>query len=764
MSVTNNTYVINSLGSTATFYDWFQKENNEIIAKLNLLKAYGVTSGDGVLASTNSNGLVSVSIGGTSGVIQSNLTFNGTVLFNGNVNIPNNIIEITGITSGTTGYTFGTPIRTFLNGSVPGYTASRANNPDNAEVFGYITSRGISSSFVAIDGKINGDFTGVYGKGLSAGVIYFLDSSMPGKITDQEPVVTGYVSKPLFMGLSGDSALILTYRGNYLNADLTSYGSSGSNQIAISIDTSLYSTADSNILLGDVLSYNPEYAVQVSSLGNRINFGGWFHSRDSVFENKYIVGVVIGKYMNGTDLIVSIQLSGYTNVYSSYTDGSLFLTSDFNLSNRSGFPQLINTTSNFGNNTLIAVIYDDASNSSVINIIPSLATTFTGQAASSSSGGTIQNLLKNGNFEVWQRTEIGKNTQYTPTGNVIFADMWRRRDGITGGAGTKNYYISRQTFSEYQTDVEGNPTYYVNAKALSLSAIPYLGISAGNYPGYTANDHLMVGHVIPGAKTLDSKEISISFYAKTSHANYNEVLVYLAKYSGSTLLDYKILGSASLGTNWGKYDFVAFVDSLPSSLNPLVNDYCEIGIDMIPLITQAQNDSVALSTDVHVSLASFNAGIGQGSIRYHSFDTYPEQLEYCQQFYYTTYEKFERVGTPTMISSTLTSVTTPHLVTIPAYPSGVHHLPTVMRITPLVTMYSPYSGTIDEAYNYSAERELKFTSGTIGFGGQIRSAPLGSPLLSVTPAINKVRVNVLNGQVPYDQVYYHFIADSDFPI
>ena len=43
MPVTNNTYVIPTLGSTASFYDWFNKENTDIIAKLNLLKVYGAT-------------------------------------------------------------------------------------------------------------------------------------------------------------------------------------------------------------------------------------------------------------------------------------------------------------------------------------------------------------------------------------------------------------------------------------------------------------------------------------------------------------------------------------------------------------------------------------------------------------------------------------------------------------------------------------------------------------------------------------------------
>ena len=34
MPVTNNTYIIPTLQGNTTFYDWYVKENNEIIAKL----------------------------------------------------------------------------------------------------------------------------------------------------------------------------------------------------------------------------------------------------------------------------------------------------------------------------------------------------------------------------------------------------------------------------------------------------------------------------------------------------------------------------------------------------------------------------------------------------------------------------------------------------------------------------------------------------------------------------------------------------------
>ena len=769
MPVTNNTYVIPTLGSTASFYDWFNKENTDIIAKLNLLKVYGATSGDGVLASTDTSGQLTLSIGGTSGIIQSPLSFNGVVSFNNLVNLPSLNLQTTGITTGSAGYTFGTPVRIFLDGSQNiGYTAARANSPENAEVLGLLSSIGQTYSYIALSGKISGNFSGIYGQGLSAGCIYFLEETTAGMIDDDEPQTTGSVSKPVLLGLTLTEGIVLNYRGNYLNYDTTSYGSSGSNQIVFSINTSTYTTANTDILLGDVISFSPEYGNTIdaasSSYGNRKNYGGFFHSTTGNGEEIYIVGVVIEKILIASTLYITLQLSGYTDVFSGSYDtfGGMYLTSDFDLNDRTNYPQLKSSASNISDLTLIAINYDTSNGYSVIDINkPSQSEQGGGPRSNSSSGSN--NLLVNGNYEVWQRSNTGRDVSYTSTGSLAFADMWRRHDGITGGNSFKNYYITRQSFSDYQSDIEGSPNYYIDIKALGSSAASYPGITQGTYPGYTFFDHLMVGHVVENAKTFDDTNISVSFYAKTSHNDYDKGIVYLARYNGTTLLDYKVIGTVTLTTTWTRYDLTTFIDSLASSMTPLANDYCEVGIDLIPLITQANEAAESIATNVYVSIASFSAALGISSIKYHYFEPYGKQLQYCQQYYYSTYARSERIGTPTLVSTFISSETTPYLVTIPNYASVIHELPLHMRTTPSVTIYSPYSGSSNEAYNQSASRELRYTNGTVGYGSAIRSAD-GSTAIIATPRINNIKISLNNGYVPYDQVYYHFIADADYPI
>jgi hypothetical protein len=769
MGVELNTYSITTLNSTNSFYDWFLKENTDIIGKLNLLKVYGATSGDGILATTDTSGLLTLSIGGTSGIIKSPLIFNNTVTFNGQVNVGSVNVQIYGMTAGA-GYTFGMPVRVYQSGSAIGYTAARANNPENAEVMGIVTSVGNTYSFVTVAGKIEGDFTTSYGKGLSAGCVYFLDPTNQGKITDEEPAVTGYVSKPLLLGLSGNAAIILPYRGNYLNSDLTSYGSSGSNQIVIIIDSAYNADGDfSYIDVGDIFSYSPSYAASGAlQTGRRSNYGGWFHSMNLPNELNYIVGVIINKTIDGSgDAILTIQLSGYTNVYDIETNGGIYLTNSLDLADKANSPQWINTGGDPGTYLPIATIYDDSSDSAVINIRSvggqSNVSLISTSGAATYVDNTVDNVLVNGNFEVWQRSEIGRENQYTTTGNVVFADLWRRHDGLSGDSSTKNYYIIRQSFADYQNEIEGNPNYYIDVKALGATGITYPGLINDEYPSYGSYNHVMVGHVVPGCKVFDGKKLAVSFYGKTSHSSYNDVNVYLARYAGTTLLDYKVLGTASLGTNWNRYDFNVAISGLTSSATPIENDYCEIGFDLIPLITQARAASESIATNVFISLASVNAGAVDGNIQAHNFKTYDEQLRYCRQFYYSTYSRSERVGSPTMISTFDVAESTAIMVPIPNYSEKVHELNIEMRTTPSVTIYSPYSGSSSEAYNKTANRELILCNGTYGYGGAERTYTSGDRI-TATARINSVRISAVAGNVPYDKIYYHFVADADYPI
>ena len=222
---------INTLSGNNSFYDWFTKENSEIISKLNQCTVSGVTNGDGVLVSLNaSSGLATLSLGSTSGTIQTGLTFRGSINFLGETVIPNISYKISGITLGS-GYTFGSVVRV----TTSGYTAARANDPDAAEMVGVISNLTSSNATLTLAGRISGNFTTVAGGTLSPGCVYFLSPSTGGYITTTEPTTIGQVSKPVILGLGETAGVVLQYRGNYLNASGAGGGGSGSNRIFVTL-------------------------------------------------------------------------------------------------------------------------------------------------------------------------------------------------------------------------------------------------------------------------------------------------------------------------------------------------------------------------------------------------------------------------------------------------------------------------------------------------------------------------------------------------
>ena len=122
MGVEDNTFQISSLDQGSTFYDWFNKTNNEIISKLNLSKVFDGASGDGidVLVGTTQAGegassgvmLVSISDSIAKGVtFQGDVTINGLLNYTSALNLPTGLRMFAGDSGGTAGFTFGNAVR-----------------------------------------------------------------------------------------------------------------------------------------------------------------------------------------------------------------------------------------------------------------------------------------------------------------------------------------------------------------------------------------------------------------------------------------------------------------------------------------------------------------------------------------------------------------------------------------------------------------------------------------------------------------------------
>jgi len=766
---------INQLSGTSTFYDWFIKENNEIISKLNQITVSGVTSGDGVLATTDAtSGLVTVSIGGTSGNILGGLTFSGAVSFLGETVVPNTSFKTTGITVGTSGYTFGSVVRI----TSAGYTLAKANSADGAEVIGVLSSLNNKYSVVTVSGRIDGNFTTVAGGTLSPGCVYFLSPSSSGSITTTEPSTIGYVSKPVIIGLGQTAGMIVQYRGNYLNSTTIGNGNSGSNKIYITLPASrnpgTYGFSAGNFLsyAQDQIDGNTFFHQYLKDTG-RTSINGWFLSgcgdytyttpqANSYYgvnnEEEFIIGMVESITTSGSDLIYQLITHGSTVIlpysissYSSSKVGSWLISGvTYNVS-AAGITQMQKVNYNeYNPNTRLGFVFDtspsywyvdiknvnlnNAGPASLQNLVSNLVMTNT------------QNFAFNGDFSVWQR-DTGK-TSYTTAGNVYFADNWiRRQTGITSGVQS----LVRQDFSSTSTEVEGNPSYYVDIKCVANPA--------GTDPN---SNTYSIGHVIENINTFNGSNLTVGFYAKCALSGYS-AKVYFARYSGGSQVSKSTIATVDLSTTWTKHTLTYEVPDLTAS-PPFSDDYIEIGIDMIPAVKRAYDLGLPTGTNLTVSVASFVVYNGVYSTPSHNFERYEDKFKKAQKFYYTTYSSSQTSATKTMLPTDEPALNTYTFTYLPNSPFSVLKFPTIMREEPSVTVYSPFTGIASEMYNYTASKDLRNASTTTGYNNAMRYSQLGSSTVSTVQDTSSVRINIGSGAVPYDVINCHVVADASYPI
>jgi hypothetical protein len=209
---------INALTLGNTFGAWYAK-TNEIITRLNTLEVSNIVSGDGVTVRGFTSGSIpyggyTLDIGDT---VSKNVTFNGNVTINGVLSSSYGV-DVSGINvvlPANTGVTVGNIVYMDSTGKIQ---KALANDECTSEVVGVVIGFTGGNAQVATTGKISGssvvaNFLGTVGATLQKGVVYFLSGGVSGAGTTLEPDVTSYVSKPMLLGLTGDTGLILPYRG-----------------------------------------------------------------------------------------------------------------------------------------------------------------------------------------------------------------------------------------------------------------------------------------------------------------------------------------------------------------------------------------------------------------------------------------------------------------------------------------------------------------------------------------------------------------------
>lgn len=205
---------ITSLNLGNTFGGWYAK-TNQMIDRLNLLTVGSITGGDGIIVSKNASvGGYTLNIGST---ITKDVTFTGNLTVNGVLNAAF-ATDVSGINV-TVPYNSGVTVGNIVYITAAGNAEKAwANDACTSEVAGVVVGFTGSNAQVATVGKISGSgivetFLGTVGATLQKGVVYFLSAGTSGAGTTAEPNTLNYISKPVLLGLTGDTGLILPFRG-----------------------------------------------------------------------------------------------------------------------------------------------------------------------------------------------------------------------------------------------------------------------------------------------------------------------------------------------------------------------------------------------------------------------------------------------------------------------------------------------------------------------------------------------------------------------
>lgn len=100
-----------------------------------------------------------------------------------------------------------------LRRTLGGYAKAKADTPENAEVCGMVMSVIDENKFrMAIDGHVSG-VTDYEDNVLTDRTVYWLSTSVSGKITAEEPITAGMVGKPVFLATSSTEGVFVNMRG-----------------------------------------------------------------------------------------------------------------------------------------------------------------------------------------------------------------------------------------------------------------------------------------------------------------------------------------------------------------------------------------------------------------------------------------------------------------------------------------------------------------------------------------------------------------------
>lgn len=730
------------LGPTASFRDWFNQYNNDVLSKLNLAQVAFPNAGDGITFSSSSGGGYTFALSGT---VAKEMTFQNSVVFQGGVSLGN--VELSGLVYGvsgdytTAGVTLGKVVRLTNTG---GLTLAQADSPQNAEVVGIAISVSTARTLVALAGSISGSSiaNNLISGGFTSGCVYFLDPINAGGVTRAEPTSFGQVSKPMILGVGTNEGIILPYRGQYINGIC---GGSGDNIFNSAVFIKVESKGES----GNVFGLRPGRIVAINTgtdpsgtiLYNSVGSSNSYYKATNTTKPEAIIGIAteyVGSYTETSGNPVTIKVNTIGSVINDIAnfDSDWAKISTSPIVYLTGAGEVIDSSGAQEPKLIVGSIADG--NFIVNPISPSqTVTSFVGGGGGKGAGSS--NILINGSLSLWQRAR-GVTLEYGitagSTGNKQYlADKWV----MWGTSGEGGFVAQRQTFNPTQIEVPGYPNYYVRLRKNTTPSTGY---------AYFYN-------VVDDVRTIANKQLTFSFYARTLggtgtfaiHSIQN-----IASGSGTTYTNGTTHSThTTIDSAWNRYS-TTFVG--PSATTGITGSYSLVGVRLHNngatyefaqfILEQGSTASIPQKVDINAE--------------------YARMMPYLQR----SYPPDQLTGTNTENTDSAVA-----LNLLPPYFRGRYSYQIKPVKVPEVKIYSlnGIENTVSIFSNVGFVNVLNAPSASIATSSPCSRSPLPSAFpiesfITVNPTISDFSFlfNWLPLVCAFDEIAFHYVADAETTI
>ena len=754
MGVEDNYFNITDLDSNTTFYSWVQKENDEVIAKLNRMNVYGVTSGStsgiNVLIGTTSNsgafyhggtfgltGMAHISLSSViPGVtVDGDLVVTGSFGFGGSsanpyINRTPNL-QIRFQQSATGGFTMGSVVRVNSGGTAEGkgVTAAKANSIRNAQSIGIVRQVNHDSIDVITQGYVEGL------SGLTAEGLYYLSGTADGGFTLTQPVTVGWISKPVLLGTGRTHGIVLDYEGSLVaGGDTCGYGCGVTGTTGPT-----GGTAGDPIFVSDNQLINGALDIWQRNIGNSTSHTS---TSNTFFADRWV------RYQ-----------APYNQLHARGFSGSISSSAIRRYGFTSGQSEVL------GEPRYYASVYH------VVTGGTGATTNFIG----------IENRVEGGDKFVGEKIVVdGYIRVHGLTTATVPLYLKRSRNGIT-------YNIEEITPAVTVTGtnlVGGKATARITCGGVgqdpSTGQIIFIrssdgeGISYEVQPSASGTTAGFTAANVGGGATV-AANLAIAIARPENHAGRittvrSGSILYLTQSTesaaGNNIITENLANVTVEGFTggqdhggWTSFFRTHSVGSSGATTVAMTDDgFVAFGVDF-----------GGFSTGTTLDIANFRLFTTQGgtleSSPFRQREDLEEVREKCSRYYQKSYDLDKGSGSLTMMTMNGPTTSVPDMSPIRFTVSPDYELyydfTTKMRKTPTVSFYSPQSGTESDAYNRSAERDMRLTSGTYGYNNILRTHITGDDTLVVTPSTAGVAFFANSGRVVLDSIYVHYIADAD---